>query len=79
MPPSILIIGNGEYVTGFTAQGAANSDKSTGVVGLVALDLRRRGKVNRIGMCGTDGRKLPAIGATCSAFSARCILALIQA
>ena len=63
MPPPILIIGNGEYVTGFTAQGAANSDKSTGVVGLVALDLRRRGKVNRIGMCGTDGRKLPAIRA----------------
>ena len=48
---------------GFTAQGASNSDKSTGVVGLVALDLRRRGKVNRIGMCGTDGRKLPAIRA----------------
>jgi len=27
------------------------------------LDLRRRGKVGRLGMCGTDGRKLPAIRA----------------
>jgi len=27
------------------------------------LDLRRRGKVGKIGMCGTDGRKLPAIRA----------------
>jgi D-galacturonate reductase len=59
----VLIIGSGEYVTGFTNQGAADSDKSTGVVALVALDLQRRGKVGKIGMCGTDGTKMPAIRA----------------
>ena len=62
-PPNVLMLGTGEYTTGYTAQGAANSDKSTGVVALVMLDLRRRGKVGKIGMCGTDGRKLPAIRA----------------
>ena len=60
-PPNVLMLGTGEYTTGFTAQGAANSDKSTGVVALVMLDLQRRGKVGRLGMCGTNGTKLPAI------------------
>lgn len=55
------MLGTGEYTTGFTGQGASNSDKSTGVVALVMLDLRNRGKIGKIGMCGTDGRKLPAI------------------
>ena len=57
------MLGTGEYTTGFTGSGASDSDKSTGVVALVMLDLRRRGKVGRLGMCGTDGRKLPAIRA----------------
>lgn len=59
--PAVLMLGTGEYTTGYTAQGASNSDKSTGVVGLVMLDLQRRGKVGKLGMCGTDGRKMPAI------------------
>ena len=43
--PSVLMLGTGEYTTGFTANGASNSDKSTGVVALVMLDLKRRGKL----------------------------------
>ena len=57
------MLGTGEYTTGFTGQGASDSDKSTGVVALVMLDLRRRGKVGRLGMCGTNGAKMPAIRA----------------
>lgn len=34
---------------------------STGVVGLTMSDLRVRGKVGRIGMCGVNGKKFPAI------------------
>ena len=59
--PNVLMLGTGEYTTGFTGSGASNSDKSTGVVALVCLDLQRRGKIGRLGMCGTDGRKMPAI------------------
>ncbi len=59
--PNVLMLGTGEYTTGYTSEGASTSDKSTGVVALVMLDLKRRGKVGRLGMCGTDGRKLPKI------------------
>ena len=56
------MMGTGEYTTGWTGDfGAAKSDKRAGVVALAMLDLKRRGKVNRIGMCGTNGKKLPAI------------------
>ena len=62
--PNVLMIGTGEYTTGFIGTGAADSDKGTGVVALVMLDLQRRGKVGRLGMCGTNGkRKLPQIRA----------------
>ena len=61
--PGVLMLGTGEYTTGFTDKGASDSDKSTGVVALVMLDLRRRGKVGRLGMCGTNGCKMPAIRA----------------
>ena len=59
--PSVLMVGTGEYTTGWAGSGAATSDKSTGIVALVCLDLKRRGKIRRLGMCGTDGNKLPAI------------------
>ena len=62
-PPGVLMLGTGEYTTGFTGQGASDSDKSSGVVALVMLDLRQRGKVGRLGMCGTNGAKMPAIRA----------------
>lgn len=58
---NVLMLGTGEYTTGFTGKGASDSDKSTGVVALVMLDLKRLGKVGRIGMCGVNGKKLPAI------------------
>ena len=57
------MMGTGEYTTGFAGEGAAKSDKPTGVVGLVMLDLKTQGRVDRIGMCGTNGKKLPAIRA----------------
>jgi len=62
-PPGCLMVGTGEYVTGFVDGGAAQSDKGTGVLALVCLDLRNRGKIGRLGMCGTNGKKLPALRA----------------
>jgi len=59
-PPGVLMLGTGEYTTGWVGK-AADSDKSTGVVALVCLDLQRRGKIGRLAMCGTNGPKLPAI------------------
>ena len=60
---NVLMIGTGEYTTGFVGGKAADSDKGAGVVALVMFDLRRNGKVNNIGLCGTDGTKIPAIRA----------------
>lgn len=61
-PPSSLLIGTGEYTTGWTGKGASDSDKGAGVVGLVFFDLRSRGKVSeRICMAGTNGSKFPDI------------------
>lgn len=57
----MLMIGTGEYTTGFVAGKASGSDKGAGVVALVMMDLRRRGKVGRLLLCGVDGRKFPAI------------------
>ena len=59
----VLIVGTGEYVTGFANDQAADSDKSTGVVALVMLHLKARNKVNRIAMCGTNGNKMPKVRA----------------
>lgn len=39
----------------------SGSDKKVGVVGLSLFDLRRRGKVGKLGMVGTSGSKFPAI------------------
>ena len=58
--PNVLMLGTGEYTTGWVGK-ASDSDKSTGVVALVMLDLQRRGKVNEVNMCGTSGPKLPQI------------------
>lgn len=57
----ILVVGTGEYVTGFVRGAAADSDKSAGVIGLVLFDLRSRGKVNQIALCGRDGKTFPGI------------------
>ncbi len=53
----------GEYTTGYVHGVASDSDKSAGVVALTMFDLRRRGKVGRLGLCGTNGNKFPGIKA----------------
>jgi D-galacturonate reductase len=59
--PSVLMVGAGEYNTGYvpTAAGAA-ADKRAGVTALVLFDLRRRGRVGRILLCDALGTRLPA-------------------
>lgn len=60
-PLQVLMVGTGEYTTGFVGGGASGSDKKVGVVGLTLFDLRRRGKVGKLSMVGTSGHKFPAI------------------
>ncbi|KAI0490799.1 hypothetical protein F4859DRAFT_520447 [Xylaria cf. heliscus] len=60
-PLNVLMVGTGEYTTGFVGGGASGSDKKVGVVGLTLFDLRRRGKVGQLSMVGTNGTKFPAI------------------
>jgi D-galacturonate reductase len=60
-PLNVLMVGTGEYTTGFVGGGASGSDKKVGVVGLTMFDLRRRGKVGKLSMVGTSGTKYPAI------------------
>lgn len=50
----VLMVGTGEYTTGYVGGTAADSDKGAGVVALTMFDLRRRGKVDRIAMCGVN-------------------------
>lgn len=59
--PSVLMVGTGEYTTGYVHNGASGSDKSAGVVALSLFDMRRRGKVGRLLMAGTNGSKFPGI------------------
>ncbi|KAI9810474.1 MAG: hypothetical protein M1827_006250 [Pycnora praestabilis] len=60
-PLDVLMVGTGEYTTGFVGGGQSGSDKKVGVVGLTMFDLRRRGKVGKLSMVGTSGGKFPAI------------------
>ncbi|RDI84518.1 hypothetical protein Vi05172_g5479 [Venturia inaequalis] len=60
-PINVLMVGTGEYTTGFVGTGGSTSDKKVGVVGLTLFDLRRRGKVGKLSMVGTTGSKYPAI------------------
>ncbi|KAE8355206.1 hypothetical protein BDV28DRAFT_56006 [Aspergillus coremiiformis] len=60
-PPSVLMVGTGEYTTGYVGGTASTSDKKVGVVGLTLFDLRRRGKVGKLSMVGVSGRKFPGI------------------
>lgn len=50
----VLMVGTGEYTTGYVGGKAADSDKGAGVVALTMFDLRRRSKVERVGMCGVN-------------------------
>lgn len=58
---SALVIGTGEYVTGYVHGAASGSDKGAGVVGLTLFDLRRRGLIGDIRLAGTNGTKFPGI------------------
>lgn len=60
-PVNVLMIGTGEYTTGFVNGSASDSDKSKGVIALTVFDLRSRNKVARVGLCGVSGVKFPAI------------------
>lgn len=59
--PNILMVGTGEYTTGFVHGSASQSDKSAGVVALTCFDLRDSGTVGRLLMSGTNGNRFPAI------------------
>ena len=56
-----LMVGTGEYTTGFVNGQAANSDKSCGVVALTLMDLQLRGKLGSLSLCGVNGTKFPGI------------------
>jgi len=51
---NVLMMGTGEYTTGYVGGQAADSDKGAGVVALTMFDLRRRNKVDRVAMCGVN-------------------------
>ncbi len=53
---NVLMVGTGEYTTGYVGGKAADSDKGAGVVALTMFDMRRRNKVDRVGMCGVNVR-----------------------
>ena len=55
------MIGTGEYTTGYVHTTASSSDKKAGVIALTLFDLRRKGKIGRIAMAGTNGTKYSAI------------------
>ena len=59
--PNVLMIGTGEYTTGYVHGSAAASNKGAGVVALTMFDLRRRGLVGSLKMAGTNGTKMPGI------------------
>ncbi|KAK3268274.1 hypothetical protein CYMTET_23213 [Cymbomonas tetramitiformis] len=60
-----LMIGAGEYTTGcvFTASGPA-SDKPAGVVAISFIDMRRRGKLDKLVLADACGTKMPEIRKT---------------
>ena len=60
---NVCMVGTGEYTTGYVGGKAADSDKGAGVVGLVMMDLRSKGKTDRLAMAGVNGTKFPGIRA----------------
>ena len=58
---NVLMVGTGEYTTGYVGGTAADSDKGAGVVALCMFDLRRQGVVDRLALCGVNGKKFPGI------------------
>ncbi len=62
-PPNVLMVGTGEYTTGYVQGSVAAADKKAGVIGVTLFDLRRLGLVDRLLMAGTNGTKFPEIRA----------------
>lgn len=60
-PVNVLMIGTGEYTTGFVHGKESDSDKSKGVVALTLFDMRSKHKTGRLGLCGVSGKKFPGI------------------
>lgn len=58
---SVMMVGTGEYTSGYVHGSAAESDKRAGVVALTMFDLRRRGIVEELSMVGTNGTKFPGL------------------
>jgi D-galacturonate reductase len=58
---NLIIVGAGEYITGLGPAGATGSDKPAGIVALAAFELRRCGKVGRIGICARDGSRFEKV------------------
>ena len=58
---NVLMIGTGEYTTGYVDNLNSESDKGTGVVALTMFDLRKSGKTDRLALCGVNGSKFPKI------------------
>lgn len=58
---SILMVGTGEYTTGYVQGSTAAADKKAGVIGVTLFDMRRTGLVDRLLMAGTNGTKFPEI------------------
>jgi len=60
--PNIIVVGNGEYVTGYNdSDSINNSDKKKGVILISLLDLKRRDLINKIIICGRSIEKLEKI------------------
>lgn len=59
--PKVLVLGTGEYVTGFVNGAESSSDKGAGVVALTLFDLRQRGLIGDIILTGTNGKKFSAV------------------
>lgn len=55
----VVVVGVGEYVSGLSSN--EESDKSRGVVALTLFDLRQRGLVEEIVLCGRDPAKEPLL------------------
>lgn len=61
MTINALMIGTGEYTTGFVHGAAATSDKGVGVVALTLMDLRRQQKIDHLSIAGTNGTRFPGL------------------
>ena len=59
--PNVLMVGTGEYTTGWIGEKGSESDKKKGVVFLTVSDMVRRGLVSNLFMAGTNGTKFPDI------------------